>query len=595
MNKGYRPRQSQVLAGLLGYALIFVLLASCSEAETAATQVLVVIHSDLELGAQLSRIEAIVQSTDGTRTASAPFPFALAPREEHREGTYSLPLSFGIAKPAGGADSFRVAITGYGPLGPDGSEVEVIEQKAIASFQSQRTLRLTVFLGSVCLRKSCEGDDVACFAEPATGIRAGDCGPVQEPALEPVRPRAELDDVPGVSEGPEAGQGVDAGPADPPERDGGPGPADSGADDPGPGAERRTRIAAGAFHSCAIVGKGALKCWGSNIQGQLGDGSDEDYPGAPVSVVGLHDVVEISAGAGHTCALRAGGVLNCWGNDFAGRRNTPGAVVGLVGTVTTVAAGGTAQFDNNPHPHTCALLDSGEVKCWGRNDYGQLGDGTTANRTQPVDVAGLTGDVVALAAGGRHSCALLAAGSVQCWGRNDYGQLGNDSMTDQSTPVEVRGLASGVVALAAGGFHTCALLDSGGVQCWGRGPGNGQPAEVASAVDVVELSGDVVAVTAGLSHTCALLTTGAMKCWGSDSSGQRGDGTSDAGPATPADVVGLSSGVVAIAAGQNHTCALRDTGEVRCWGDGAWGQLGNGGGDFVMYSEPDPIRVLAAP
>jgi alpha-tubulin suppressor-like RCC1 family protein len=220
--------------------------------------------------------------------------------------------------------------------------------------------------------------------------------------------------------------------------------------------------------------------------------------------------------------------------------------------------------------HTCALLNTGAVKCWGSNSDGQLGDGTTTNRLTPVTVSGLGSGVSAISVGASHSCAVLVTGAVKCWGNNQFGKLGDGTKTSSSTPVAVSGLSSGVSAIAAGANHTCALLRTGGVKCWGdagkTGDGSGQ--ERVTPVDVSGMSSGVSSIAAGFYHTCALLKSGTVKCWGSADRGATGDG--GGGDAPGSAISNLSPGVVAIAAGERHNCALLTTGTVKCWG---WNDL----------------------
>jgi alpha-tubulin suppressor-like RCC1 family protein len=227
------------------------------------------------------------------------------------------------------------------------------------------------------------------------------------------------------------------------------------------------------------------------------------------------------------------------------------------------------------YEHTCAVTSAGGVKCWGWNGYGQLGDNSTTSSATPVNVTGLASGAVAVSAGMDHTCTLTAAGGVKCWGRNNNGQLGNGATTDSHAPVDVVGLSSGVRAISAGREYTCAIDSAGGLKCWGEnafgalGDNNGSPTEsfVPSPVDVVGLSSGVQAVATGQYTTCAITSTGGVKCWGENESGELGNGTMT-NSLLPSDVVGLSSGVQAVSVGNTHVCALTSAGAVKCWGSG---------------------------
>jgi alpha-tubulin suppressor-like RCC1 family protein len=294
-----------------------------------------------------------------------------------------------------------------------------------------------------------------------------------------------------------------------------------------------------------------------------------------------------------------------------------------VPAAATISAGG---------HNTCAVTTAGGVKCWGNNEFGQLGDGTTTNRTDPVDVSGLTsgvaavsvgpiracavttartvkcwGDdattpvdvsgltsgVAAISVGGAHICALTTAGGVKCWGFNSDGQLGDGTRTDRTSPADVLGLTSGVAAVSVGtdgpggSHHTCALTTAGGVKCWGKNSSGqlgatteelcAEGGEHCSSIplDVSGLTSGAAAVAAGDHHTCALTTAGGVKCWGANWDRQLGDGTTT-DSTTPVDVSGLTSGVAAAAAGSYHTCAVTTAGGVKCWGSNRFGELGDG-------------------
>ncbi|MFN8489803.1 MAG: hypothetical protein U0350_19615 [Caldilineaceae bacterium] len=345
------------------------------------------------------------------------------------------------------------------------------------------------------------------------------------------------------------------------------------------------KIATGGSHTCVLTTNG-VKCWGYNKDGELGDGTTTNRL-TPVNVVGLGSgVSRLFTGGNHTCALMTNDDVKCWGDNLSGQLGdgtfthspTPLDVVGLDSGVSALATG---------WGHTCALLASGGVKCWGYNFSGQLGDGTTTTSQMPVDVMGLDSGVSALATGWGHTCALLASGGVKCWGDNFSGQLGDGTTTNRPTPVDVAGLGRGVSALAAGAYYTCALMAApsglGGIKCWGYNSsgqlGDGTTSNHLTPVDVVGLGSGVSALAVGAFHTCALTgessSSGGIQCWGDNLSGQLGDGTTS-NHLTPLDVVGLSSGVSALAAGWDHTCALTTGDGVKCWGNNYNGQLGDG-------------------
>jgi alpha-tubulin suppressor-like RCC1 family protein len=250
------------------------------------------------------------------------------------------------------------------------------------------------------------------------------------------------------------------------------------------------------------------------------------------------------------------------------------------GTAMKVAAGSY---------HTCALTPAGEVLCWGLNSSGQLGDGTTANRPLPTTVTGLVDGVAAIAAGNLHTCALTTTGGVVCWGGNYSGQLGDGTTTDRLTPTAVSALGSGVAAITAGWAHTCALTVGGGVMCWGSNYagqlGDGTTTGQLTPTPIPGLESGVAAIAAGVEHSCALKASGVL-CWGDNRYGQLGDGTTT-DRLTPAAVAGLGSGIEAIAAGEYHTCAITAGGGVVCWGGNNAGQLGDG----TQTDRPMPTAV----
>lgn len=283
-------------------------------------------------------------------------------------------------------------------------------------------------------------------------------------------------------------------------------------------------IASGTGHACALIEGGTIQCWGYSHLGQLGDGGESN--GAPAMVEGMSDAIAVAVGGQHSCAVRMNGEVSCWGDNQAGQLGNSGAdyrsflpipVAGINSAIAIVAGG----------QHTCALLASGMVQCWGDGQLGQLGTGNTRSAPEPVTVLGIEG-ATAISAGANHSCAALVDGSAHCWGNNSTLQLGRndqDGVNDESAkslqsslPVAVPEVTE-AIAIAAGSEHTCALEASGEILCWGshdRGQlGKGWPIEL-TGMGWVEGIGDAITITSGGFHSCALRADKSMYCWGAN-------------------------------------------------------------------------------
>ena len=294
-------------------------------------------------------------------------------------------------------------------------------------------------------------------------------------------------------------------------------------------AQSYASVAAGGSHSCAVSRSGGVVCWGLNGGGQLGNNSriSSTAPVA-VSLASGDRAVAVSAGWHHSCAVLSTGVVKCWGTQGKGGSASlipaPVAFWDAADSAVAIAAGTN---------HSCALLSDGQIKCWGLNLNGQLGSASlipTASAT-PLQVALGGSTAVSIAVGGNNSCALLSDGQIKCWGSNSAGRLGtgDTTSTTSATPLQVALGGSTAVSVAVGADYSCALLSDGGSKCWGAMRGVGDTITTAFATPVAVALGGSTAVSIAVgtspssaSHSCALLSDGGVKCWGSNSNGQLG-------------------------------------------------------------------------
>jgi alpha-tubulin suppressor-like RCC1 family protein len=284
-------------------------------------------------------------------------------------------------------------------------------------------------------------------------------------------------------------------------------------------------VSTGAYHACAVVLGGTVKCLGSNSSGQLGIALTTTSAASPTAVPGLTGVKAVSAGATSTCALKMDQTIWCWGGNVSGQLGNGSSVDSVVPvrvSGVTNAVSVAALWDS-----FCAVTSTGTILCWGANGYGQLGNGTTTPSNVPVVVSGISTATAVSANIGSNVCALLADGTVKCWGAGNYGDLGNGRNANQSIPVSVTGLG-GVASLGVGFQNACAVGTNGYVECWGNG--NGALTE-SWTPQVVPSVSNAVAVSSGRGHSCAVLNDDSVLCWGSNVVGQLGNGSTSPYPA----------------------------------------------------------------
>ena len=361
------------------------------------------------------------------------------------------------------------------------------------------------------------------------------------------------------------------------------------------GAGGAAQLAAGGTHTCAVIKNGTMACWGNNANGQLGN-ETSIMENSPYTVPSVFGAIAVTTGGSHTCASFQSGAVKCWGLNTSGQLGnnsfTSSKIPVYVDSGSGVGVGIPPDKITSGGTHTCALLGA-SVYCWGDNTFGQLGDGMTASSTIPVRLPAFSSAPISISAGGSHTCVLLSGGSVQCWGKNDKGQLGDNSTTQRNTPVSVVDIVATAVAISAGDSHTCARLSDRTVRCWGGNSsgqlGNDTRLDSSAPVTVVDDLGtlsDVSSIVAGGSHTCAMLGNGQSKCWGENRSGQVGNGVRPIA-VYPIEVPGIAS-ATAVGTGQSYTCARILDGTIKCMGDNTLGQLGDGS----LMSTDNPVTVI---
>ena len=347
----------------------------------------------------------------------------------------------------------------------------------------------------------------------------------------------------------------------------------------------------GYLQTCSVLENGSVYCWGNNGYGQIGDGSttSRDVPTLTGPFASGTTATNVSTGYGHSCAILSDGSVACWGLNDRGQLGDGTTTDRLTPTQTlSLGTGRTAVSISASGMHTCAILDDGSVACWGRNTNGELGDGTTIDRTAPTqtDSLGIGRTAVYIASGWDHTCAILDDGSVACWGDNLYGQLGDGTVSDRTTPTQTSSLGLGrtAVQISAGEEHTCAVLDDGSVVCWGHNDygklGDGTDTHRSTPTQTASLGAGRTAtqVSTDWHHTCAVLDNGNLSCWGLNGDGQLGDGTTNNRNTPSGNVIsGLGRAAVLVSVDTYHTCVLLQDGNASCWGLNAiHGNVGDG-------------------
>ena len=508
MRRAREPRALRIAAAGLA-------IAASVSACRGATEIVLVIDTNLTVGVDLNRIDITISGSDMQPTSTGLDLTAQTP----------LPLTLGLT-PAGAPGPVTVSVVGSLQTKP------VVQQDATTAFVdgSKRMLRM-LLLGS-CTGITCPASETCGSEGCGAAATPGDSLPPWTGAP-PARPPAAVTTPIGgrtvwangwhscANEGKTLycwGQNSDG-------EIGNDSTRNANARRPVMNVQDPAAVGLGQLVSCICDRAGQAWCWGRNVEGELGLGTTSMTATVPAQIPGVADCAQITGGKVHTCMLRSGGTVSCWGSNDSGQVGQPTSMPVVTSPVTVSGLGGVVEVRASEKA-TCARKSDMTVQCWGENGVGQLGDGTTTGRSTPAAVKGLATDIVEITAGRISFCARHATGGVSCWGANGSGQLGNGDTTDSTVPVDVVGVTD-ATQLAVGFKHACALRRTGIVSCWG-GNSNGQlgndtTTDSLSPVDVLDIV-EATSIAAGSVHTCARHAAG-LSCWGENIVNELGDGT----------------------------------------------------------------------
>ncbi|MFZ9594742.1 MAG: RCC1 domain-containing protein [Bdellovibrionia bacterium] len=353
---------------------------------------------------------------------------------------------------------------------------------------------------------------------------------------------------------------------------------------------RNDRVAVGGYHSCGITLSGALKCWGLNADGRVGNKTETGDQLSPVAIDRGSTYSQISAGESHTCGITGTGIVKCWGSDSTGQLGNGSTTGDQVAPVEIASDSDTtySQIAAGGH-HTCAITSAGVLQCWGSDGNGQLGNGpTSVNLSSPIVVD--EGTLYSrIAAGDRHTCGITSTGILKCWGSDTNNQIGNGTGTvDQNDPVEIdRGTSYSQIS--AGYHHTCGITTGGVLKCWGKNYsgqlGDGSTGGEEALPVEIDRGTTYSLIAAGTNHTCGITSTGILKCWGHQNFGALGNGLTGGLEGSPVEI-DRGTQYSQLATGDRTTCAITVEGDFKCWGRNTNGQIGDGSTNDGSYPIP---------